>query len=261
MTFNVNEMVSSLNRSGVSRTSDFTVECFAPRGDAGLQREMQMRAVAAELPGRSIITKEYKPSNIGPFNRMPYGQTYADITVRFLASEDLRERYYFERWQNQMLDTGAFLETAGVYRPGSRFTNKYFDEYAGTITVTIYNQGGGISAIFKLNEAYPLFIGPTPLNWDQSDLVVFPVTFAFKNYELRTEGSSQPRLGNKFSFNVGPNGVSVGGVLRNAEGNITGSVGAGPGGIQATVPGVGGIRATQGGVDFRVAKIGAALNR
>lgn len=260
MTFNVNEMVSSLNRSGVSRTSDFTVECFAPYGDAGLQREMQMRAISAEIPGRSIITKEFKPTNIGPFNRIPYGQTYADTTVKFLASEDLRERYYFERWQNQMIDTGAFAETAGRQQPMSRFTNKYFDEYAGTVTVTVYNQGGGISAVFKLNEAYPLFIGPTLLSWDQTELNVFSVTFAFKNYEIATQGTTQPKLGNRFSFSIGPGGISASGVFRNAEGNITGSVSGGPGGIQANVPGIGGIRATRGGVDLRVAKVGASIN-
>lgn len=226
MTFNVQTLLGSLNQSGFAKTSHFSVQVMGPNLSSNIERTIEMRATNCDLPGRNLLTKENRPTGLGPFNKIAYGQTYPDITMQVLLSEDMRERQYFENWQGKMIGTGAFEETANPYKSQSSFNVGYFDDYSGTILVKTYNSGKGITSIHKLQQAYPIFIGTVPLNWDEDALMKMTVTFAYKYYRAEYYGSSQPGLGLGFSINLGPNGIS-GGLRLPGVGNISASAGNG----------------------------------
>jgi hypothetical protein len=226
MTFSVQSLLGSLNQSGFHKTSHFSVQVMGPNLSSNIERTIEMRGTNVDLPGRNLLTKENRPTGLGPFNKIAYGQTYPDITMQVLVSEDFRERQYFEHWQAKMVGTGAFEPTADPYQTGSSFNVGYFDNYAGTVLIKTYNSGKGVTSIHKLQQAYPIFIGTLPMSWDEDSLMKMTITFAYKYYRAEYYGSTQPGLGLGFSVNLGPNGIS-GGLRLPGVGSISASSGAG----------------------------------
>ena len=205
--FNVQDMVSSINRSGIAQSSHFEVYIHWARQTGA--SDLVSRADSVNLPGRSIMTAEHKFTNYGPINKVPYGQIYGDSTVTFLLSEDLREKDFFEHWQEAMINTGAYEENLESVRPESKWNVKYFDGYLGTVTIRQYGAAGNLKTIHKLQEAYPILMGDVAMGWGNSDAAKLSITFAYKNYTYVTEdNSNQPGLGTGFSFNIGKGGLS-----------------------------------------------------
>lgn len=239
MTFNVNNLVSSINKTGVAKTSHFEVQ-ITGAGDSVLEESMMARVDTVELPGRSLMTAEHKFSNYGPLNKVPYGgQTYGDTTLSIILSEDMREKEYFEIWQNRIVNTGAFETGSGQqdFVGGyiqSKFNTRYFDNYFGSVTIRQYGSAGELRSIYTLNEAYPIIINPISMNWGSDEIAKLSVTFAYRNYRCVFAKQDQPGLGRGFSFSIGPNGVS-GSARLPGIGDIAGSIGGGLRTVQATV--------------------------
>jgi len=242
MTFNINNLMTSINKSGVAKTSHFEVQILG-YGTSGEERDMMFRADTAELPGRSLATAEHRFNNYGPLNKVPYGaQIYNDITVSFLLSEDLREKEYFEYWQERIVNTGAFEQ--GVQgRTFSRFNSKYFNDYTGSVIIRQYGSAGNLSSIHVLNEAYPTNMNPIAMSWGDDTLAKLQITFVYRNYKVAFNVGDQPRRGIGFGFSIGPGGVA-GSVNLPGIGRASGIFG-----------GVNAVQATVGDINSRVAQI------
>jgi hypothetical protein len=243
MTFNVNNLLSSINKTGVAKTSHFEVQVTGA-GDSSLENSMMARIDAVDLPGRSLMTAEHKFS-YGPINKVPYGgQTYGDLTMSIILSEDMREKEYFEIWQNSIVNTGAFDLGAIPQTALSKFNTKYFDEYLGTVTIRQFGSAGDLRSIYTLNEAYPLIINPISMSWGGDEVAKLSVTMAYRNYQCVFNKQNQPGLGFGFSFSLGPNGISASARIPGL-GDIAGSIGGGLKTVSANV----------GGISNRVAQI------
>jgi len=145
-----------------------------------------MRAFSAEIPGRTLSTTEYRV--YGPLRKMAYASTYTDTRVEFLCTEGLKEKRFFENWQDRatgtMADAPRAFERNNV--SGGKYNAGYYDDYAkGTITIQLYNEGGmhGM-ATHKFHEVYPIGIAPMAVTWDSADLIKLAVTFAFRDYTV-----------------------------------------------------------------------------
>jgi hypothetical protein len=205
MTFSVQELNSSLEKTGVAKASHFEVQCSAPSNLVDLERDMMYRADTAEIPGRSLATFEHKFGNQGPITKLPYGQVFTDMTVSFLLSEDLREKQYFEIWQEFMYNTGAFETGVGI----SKFKPKYYDNYTGSIIIRQYGSNGELRTICTLMDAYPLIISPITMNWANEELLKLNVTFAYRYYKLAFVMQDQPHRGASFGFSLGRGGINA----------------------------------------------------
>jgi hypothetical protein len=231
MTFNVNNLVSSINKSGIAKTSHFEVQ-ITGAGDSATEQSMMTRVDSCELPGRSLMTVEHKFQNYGPLNKIPYGgQTYGDASISIILSEDMREKEYFEIWQNKIVNTGAFEQGSGQkdFYGGyvqSKFNTNYFDDYLGTVTIRQYGSAGELRSIYTLNEAYPIILNPISMSWAGDEIAKMTVTFAYRNYKCVFQKQNQPGLGFGFSFSLGPGGIS-GSARLPGIGDISGSFGGG----------------------------------
>ena len=244
MTFNVNNLISSINKSGIAKTSHFEVQ-ITGAGDSGLEEAMMARVDAVDLPGRSLMTAEHKFTNYGPLNKVPYGgQTYGDTTMSIIMSEDMREKEYFEVWQNKIVNTGAFDLGTVPQNALSKFNTKYFDDYLGTVTIRQYGSAGELRSIYTLNETYPIIINPISMSWAEDAVARLSVTMAFRNYQCVFQKQDQPGLGRGFSFSIGPNGVS-GSARLPGIGDISGAI---TGGLKT-------VNARIGDINNRVASI------
>lgn len=242
MGFNVNTMVSSLNKSGLAKSSHFEV-FIQGGGDIESERQLSYRAETVDIPGRSITSVEHKFQNYGPINKVAYGQVYGDITVQFLLSQDMREKEYFEIWQNKMVGTGAFTQNNGQ----AFYNTNYFDNYAGTVEIRQYGSHGNLHSIHTLNDAYPLIINPITMGWGEDTAARLGVTFAYRNYKCLFTKQDQPEKGFGFSVRLGTGGIS-GSLSIPKIGNIIGSSSLG-----------GQVSAAVGNINKRVASIRSAL--
>ena len=219
MSFNINTMISALNKTGVAKLSHYEVYIHG-FGDMDSERDLVYRAETVDIPGRSISSVEHKFINSGPVNKVAYGAVYGDVTVQFILSEDMREKEYFEIWQNDMVGTGAFSDSMNTAQ--SSYNPRYFDNYAGTVEIRQYAPTGELRAIHKLNEAYPLVINPITMGWGDEGIAKLGVTFAYRNYRCTFTKQDQPEQGFGFSLNIGPGGIS-GSARIPGLGNIAGA--------------------------------------
>lgn len=227
MPFNINNLVSSINKTGVAKASHFEVQITGV-GNTNDEEQLMSRAETVELPGRTLMTAEHKFHNYGPINKVPYGgQIYGDSTISFIMSEDMREKEYFEYWQNRIVNTGAFeVGSANKDFYGyvqSKFNTKYFDEYLGVVNIRQYGSAGDIRSIYTLNEAYPIIINPISMSWASDEIVRLSVTFVYRNYKVVYAKQDQPGLGFGFSFSIGPGGIS-GSARLPGIGDISGTI-------------------------------------
>lgn len=213
MPFNVQNMLSSINKTGVAKPSHFEVQ-ITGYGTSGEEEGLMARADTAEIPGRNLLTAEHKFTNYGPMNKVPYGgQTYTDSTISFIMSEDMREKEYFEIWQNKIVNTGAFEvgSSQGDFYgySQSKFNPHYFDDYLGTIIIRQFGSSGDLRSVYTLNEAYPININPIAMSWASGDEIAkLSITFVYRNYKCVFAKQDQPGLGRGFSFSIGPNGIA-----------------------------------------------------
>ena len=178
MPFNITEFQGSLNRDGIQKASLYEARITSPilGGD---MRSLSMRATSAELPGRTISTTEYRV--YGPIRKIPYASTYTDTRIEFLCTEGMKEKIFFEKWQDLMLNTRSHQPGAS---DSSKYSVGYYNDFKGSITLTNYNEMGDPTIEHKFLEAYPLGIAPLAVSWDSGELLRLSVTFAFHDYEV-----------------------------------------------------------------------------
>lgn len=188
MAFNVQNIISSLNKTGVAKASHVEVQITPPpKLDLGSTRDLMFRVDSVELPGRTVQTIDHKFINYGPINKVAYAPVYGDVSISFILSNDLREKYYIEQWQDLMIDTDALTEGT---EPMRKFNAQYFDDYVGTVDIRQYNESGKHTTTHKLIQAYPIIINPISMGWNESDIARMTVQFAYRYYKVEKDGIS-----------------------------------------------------------------------
>ena len=145
------------------------------QAETELQRGLRAFCFAAELPGRNVDTAPLK--TYGPKREVVYGHSYSqEITLSFYADKFLRQRSFFELWQNSAMD----LATNNVH---------FYDEYTGAIR--IYALGAFSGDAFRdriaygvhMYECYPKTITAVPLNYGtQNEIMQINISFYYRNW-------------------------------------------------------------------------------
>ena len=134
-------------------------------------RALRLYATSCTIPSRdmrNIEFREYGETRFGAFL-----STHKDLVVSFYCSEDLRERLFFELWQDS------------IFNPKNK-QQSYYDNYARNASISIDKYSTGwqnITASYRFNEAYPTNVGALPLNYEGVDVLRLDVTFKYRNYE------------------------------------------------------------------------------
>ena len=145
------------------------------QSETELQRGLRAFCFGAELPGRNLDTA---PMQVyGPKREIVYGHSYSqEITLSFYADKFMRQRSFFELWQNSAMD----LATNNVH---------FYDEYTGAIR--IYALGAFSGDAFRdriaygvhLYECYPKTITAVPLNYGTvGEVMQISISFYYRNW-------------------------------------------------------------------------------
>ena len=164
------------SRSGLPIDTPFIDPNTAPaisgfRDGVMSTRNVSLRCDSITLPGRNLATIEdanlYGPTR-QVVNRIDYAET---VNCTFLADSELRERVFFETWQEK-----AFNRVS--YDLG------YYDDYTSTVEIYLLDRQNKRRFGLKLNEAFPKTIGPTELsNASSNEIIRIPVEFSFRWWE------------------------------------------------------------------------------
>jgi len=169
-----------------------------------LVRTLQMRCETLNIPGIQIGTTEFKLHGGMPSLKIPNTRIYDEVQVTFLATKDLKDKYFFEEWLNDISD----------------FTNNtiaYYNDVACDIVIDIYNESdepmvaidsdvifdGGSSSSrtgsflpprkmelvpvysIKLHKAIPSRIETFQMGWSETDsLLKYTVNFSYETLEF-----------------------------------------------------------------------------
>lgn len=187
----IDNFLSHLKNGSVAKPSRYWVELFPPTGVSGTitsavdsnskngtiqslfsadgQKNLSLRCITAQMPGKSIQTSEYRQRNI-PY-KLPYTSTYDDVTVTFIASENLEERKLIEAWMGAILNV-----TDG--------TLNFYNEYRGDIKIHQLDYDGNQVYSVMLVDAFPIAVAPVDYSFGtQNELVNVSATFTYKYWK------------------------------------------------------------------------------
>ena len=153
-------------------------------------RATSMRCESVSMPGRTLATSE--DTNIyGPVREIVDGVVYAgDVEMLFQASSDLKERIFFEKWQQRAFDQKTW-------------SVRYHDEYISEVQIYLLDKQDQRRYGIRLHEAYPKTIGPVALNQaPSSEIIKIPVSFSFRWWETLRVDQETPSLKEKIFSTV-----------------------------------------------------------
>ena len=175
----ISTFLDKIRNSGFANPSRYTVDIFRNSmsgntvnpvpNTVGNSQDISLNCEIVSIPGFNLLTGERR--YYGPTVKIPYLNSYSDMTMSFYCSEDHRERLYFEDWLNSIID------------PITRDL-KFYDSYACNIIVTNYDNSNRVSLSCKLLKAYPIAVTPIDLGYSNTQSIEkIMVNFAYLRYE------------------------------------------------------------------------------
>lgn len=213
MSFNVNTFKSNLSgdaSNGVSKQSHYEMYLFTPQNillsDNGRKSSgevLRFKIEQTELPGRSIITSDYKQHGFGLTSKIGYGVIYPDISVTMVCDKQLNEKRLFHSWQSMIVGNHSRQQDVKYFS-----SIGYYNNYVSGIVIVQYDQEGNPTYTLGLQEAYPIIINSLPLSWGSEELHRLTVQFTYKYFQEIDE----PALGNRARTARGRGGLAISGL-------------------------------------------------
>jgi len=139
-----------------------------------IQRGLRAFCYNIEMPSRNIDTKAFQ--TYGPKREVAYAYSFpGEVTASFYADKYLRQRTFFEMWQNSIMDQATH-------------NMHFYDEYVGGIRIYQLGAFSGeadrdrISYGVELFEAFPKTITAVPFDYGSEDIQKISITFSFRNW-------------------------------------------------------------------------------
>lgn len=203
---------SSIRTYGVQKTSMAHVffptlpKVLSSPGNSTLMAGAKMlslatyRADSFTQPGMSIATSEVRRYGVGPVEKKPYAAIMTDVNMSFIGDSDGALHKFFYMWINSIVNAtdlprGGQQKLSGAYPHEVQYKEDY---KMNSIDIYTYNEAQFKVGVFKLYNAFPIFLGEVQRNWADSDqLVRIPVTFTFSHWsydETTLSATVEPTL-------------------------------------------------------------------
>lgn len=120
------------------------------------------------FPGRSFQTVDSR--HIGTPFRLPFSTQYTDVTFTFNLSADMRERKYFELWQQTIVNVNMN-------------SMNFYNEYVMPVHIMQLDKDGQVTYQVTLIEAYPISISDVNSSFaSQNEVSQCSVTMAYRHW-------------------------------------------------------------------------------
>lgn len=142
---------------------------FTAVNNGTLIEKINLYCQTAVIPEREIKNVEWR--EYGQSRKLGIVHEHKDFTLSYYCSEDMKERFFFENWQDIVFN--SLNKRRG-----------YYSDYTSTLEVTKYDAGWSKEqAIYKIVEAYPTNISSQSLTYDEAAILRLDVTFKYRYYE------------------------------------------------------------------------------
>jgi hypothetical protein len=118
----LNEFKSNIEKLGTVHQNRFDVEIPGP-----YFKDLALRCESVNIPGIQILTTDFKLFGGQPIVKIPNARSNDEVQMTFLASGDMRDKYFFEEWLHKISD----FETNNV---------AYYKDVAKDILINVYNE-------------------------------------------------------------------------------------------------------------------------
>ena len=183
--FNVNGFASNIAKYGLASPNKFKVTINSKMAITGARAEstsgtdigIALMCESVSLAGRSI--QSIMDLRYGQRREIAYNApVYPPINLTFLCSEDYREKDFFDRWNNSIVNSSNGFDVA------------YYDNYTGSMeieTLTREGKSGGLGrkSTYKMtyHEAYPKDVTAIELSHStQNSTAKFTVTMNYSKW-------------------------------------------------------------------------------
>jgi hypothetical protein len=183
----ISDIIAQINEAGgLARPNRFSVQIVPPKVlsataesapidyfsalgvNDGMQSRLDFMCNRAELPSRSFSTSDAR--TYGSFFKIPYVDSYADLTLSFIVGHDMMEKFFFDAWVYTIQDP----ETSDF---------NYVDEYATTIDIYQLDEFDDATYGIRAFQCWPVALGQLSLAYDERNTYhVYPVTFTFRKW-------------------------------------------------------------------------------
>lgn len=130
---------------------------------------LNLFCAAANIPARDI--ESFQGQQYGEAREIGVRHIHSDLTLTYYCSEDLREKLFFENWQNL------------IFNPFNK-QHGYYEDYTSRVEVLTYDYSmREIKSSYRFLEAWPTNVGALSFDTGTSDILRLDIAFKFRNYE------------------------------------------------------------------------------
>lgn len=145
------------------------------KGGISTVERITYRCESCILPSRTLLASDRKTN--GPIRKVATGVNYDDVTLSFILSSDMVEKFYFYQWHKTIVNNEVFANAQYVHDV------RYYSDYISDIDIRQYNKIGNHVYQVTLFEAYPISIREVPLGWDlTNEYIKLNVVMAYRNF-------------------------------------------------------------------------------
>ena len=163
------EMVAVTGGSASNKTSPQPVLGYEMSNINTSVRALSLNCLSASIPARDILNSEF--TEYGETRNLAIKHTHSDLAVTYYLSEDLRERYFFEQWQDS------------IFNPENK-RHGYYKDYIGTMEIDKYNASWNEKTTsYAFYEVYPTNIGESTLTYESTEVLTCTITFKYRYYK------------------------------------------------------------------------------
>ena len=197
---NLNIFISHITKRKVARQNRFRVEVWGPGAQTGYRDQgryispsLDLMCESISFPGTNVRSV---PDTLryGPAREQGQGMTYGPFTATFICSPDLREKVFFESWQQAIVNHKTWEV-------------KYYDTYKGHLKIFQLDEDNNDTYSITVREAYPKTISPQDLSWSSNDsyqTVAVEFTYRFWLPKRLTPLMTGPAASGLFMSDFGP---------------------------------------------------------
>ena len=148
---------------------------YALTGMGGKIAALNLFTSSCSIPSRDMNTQQW--AEWGEMRNLGGTHTHSDVTIEYYCSEDLRERQFFEQWQDL------------IFNPSSKQYG-YYKDYVSRIVIAKYDTSWSKkTAEYTLFEAFPSSVSAIEMTSDAAgDVMKLQVSFKYRNYEITGPG-------------------------------------------------------------------------
>ena len=171
--WDITNFLAELNKNGAALPSRYEVLIIPHKlhPDRNFARDVSMRVESIEMPGRAVNTS-LDANRYGIAPQIVDGILFGGvINLTVQTSRDLKERVFFQSWQELSWNTATW--NVG-----------YYEDYIGTIEIYLLDINNIRQYGVKINECYPKEVTAVSLSYTQAtDIIKTSITMQYKYWE------------------------------------------------------------------------------